>query len=171
MECMCAYRLDLSSILSSEKVLGKWSQNPCKLHGKNPLYWKKILLRGLNPRCCNKQNSEPNTPPPSYSSPVTSFEGCQGDTLDVSGVRLLGRVQEKLGFEPDPTSKVTMLLLNVSLTLKQHASVSQRRISYDNSICCYTEIQAADQTCYLNQSQYTDTQLTSPTSDPITPRA
>ena len=37
--------------------------------------------------------------------------------------------------------------------------------------CCHTEIEAADQTFYLTQSQYTDTGPTSPSADPITPGA
>ena len=36
---------------------------------------------------------------------------------------------------------------------------------------CHTEMEAADQTLYLTQSQYTDTGPTSPSADPITPGA
>ena len=57
------------------------------------------------------------------------------------------------------------------LTSQQHASVSQGRICTDNFTCCHTEIEAADQTFRLTQSQYTDTGLTSPSADPITPGA
>ena len=57
------------------------------------------------------------------------------------------------------------------LTSQQHASVSQGRICSDNFTCCHTEIQVADQTFYLTQSQYTDTGPTSPSADPITPGA
>ena len=55
------------------------------------------------------------------------------------------------------------------LTSQQQASVSQGRIGSDNFTCWHTEIQAADQTFYLTQSQYTDTGLTSPSADSITP--
>ena len=55
------------------------------------------------------------------------------------------------------------------LTSQQHASVSQGRICSDNFTCCHTEIEAADQTFYLTQSQYTGP--TSPSADPITPGA
>ena len=48
------------------------------------------------------------------------------------------------------------------LTSQQHASVSQG---------CHTEIEVADQTFYLTQSQYTDTGPTSPSADPVTPGA
>ena len=51
------------------------------------------------------------------------------------------------------------------LTSQQQASESQ------GWICCHTEIKVADQTFYLTQSQYTDTGLTSPSTDPITPGA
>ena len=51
----------------------------------------------------------------------------------------------------------------------QCTSVSQGRICSDNCICCHTEKEAADQACYLSQSQYTDTGPTSPSADPIRP--
>ena len=57
------------------------------------------------------------------------------------------------------------------LTSWQQASVSQGRICLDNFTCCHTEIEVADQTFYLTQSQYTDTGPTSPSADPITPGA
>ena len=61
-------------------------------------------------------------------------------------------------------------LLSVGcLTSQQQASVSQGQICSDNSMCCHTEIEVKDQTFHLTQSQYTDTGLTSPSTDPITP--
>ena len=57
------------------------------------------------------------------------------------------------------------------LTSQQQASVSQGRICSDNFTCCHTEIEVADQTFYLTQSQYTDTGPTSPSADPRTPGA
>ena len=63
------------------------------------------------------------------------------------------------------------LLLVGCLTSQQHASVSQGRICTDNFTCCHTEMEAADQTFHLTQSQYTDTRPTSPSADPITPGA
>ena len=57
------------------------------------------------------------------------------------------------------------------LTSQQQARVSQERICSDNSTCCHTEIEVADQTFFLTQSQYTDTGTTSPSADPITPGA
>ena len=62
-------------------------------------------------------------------------------------------------------------LLVGCLTSQQQASVSQGRICSDNCTCCHTEIEIADQTFYLTQSQYTDTGPTSPSADPITPGA
>ena len=55
------------------------------------------------------------------------------------------------------------------LTSQQHASVPQGRIFSDNFTCCHTDIEVADQTFHLTQSQYTDTGPTSPSTDPITP--
>ena len=53
----------------------------------------------------------------------------------------------------------------------KHASVSQGRICSDKFTCCHTEIEVADPTFYLTQSQYIDTGPTSPSADPITPGA
>ena len=62
-------------------------------------------------------------------------------------------------------------LFDACLTSLQQASVSQGRICSDNFSCCHTEIEVADQTFYLTQSQYTDTGPTSPSADPMTPGA
>ena len=62
-------------------------------------------------------------------------------------------------------------LLVGCLTSQQQTSVSQGRICSDNLTCCHTEIEVADPTFYLTQSQYTDTRPTSPSADPITPGA
>ena len=69
------------------------------------------------------------------------------------------------------TACVGQWLLVACLTSQQQASVSQGRICSDNSTCCHTAIEVADPTFYLTQSQYTDTGLTSPSADPITPGA
>ena len=67
--------------------------------------------------------------------------------------------------------KVAIVLFVGCLSSQQHASVSQGRICTDNFTCCHTEIEAADPTLRLTQSQYTDTGPTSPSADPITPGA
>ena len=43
------------------------------------------------------------------------------------------------------------------------------RTDLHNFTCCHTEIEVADQTLYLTQSQYTDTGPTTPGADPIMP--
>ena len=73
--------------------------------------------------------------------------------------------------ETDKGKKKKVCLLVGCLTSQQHASVSQGRICSDNFTCCHNEIEVADQTFYLTQSQYTDTGPTSPSADPITPGA
>ena len=55
------------------------------------------------------------------------------------------------------------------LTSQQQASASQGRICSDNCTCCHSEIEVADPTFYLTQSQYTDSGPTNPSADPITP--
>ena len=59
----------------------------------------------------------------------------------------------------------------VCLTSWHYASVSRGQICSDNCMCCHTEIEVADQTFHLTQSQYTDTGPASPSTDPITPGA
>ena len=63
------------------------------------------------------------------------------------------------------------LLFVGCLTSQQHASVSQGRICSDKFTRCHTEIEVADPTFHLTQSQYTDTGPTSPSTDPIAPGA
>ena len=61
--------------------------------------------------------------------------------------------------------------IHFCLLVAQHASVSQGRIYSDNFTCCHTEIEDADQTFHLTQSQFSDTGPTSPSADPTTPGA
>ena len=65
--------------------------------------------------------------------------------------------------------RIGLLFFVGCLTSQQHASVSQGRICSDNFTCCHTEMEVADQTFHLTQSQYTDTGPTSPSTDSVTP--
>ena len=76
-----------------------------------------------------------------------------------------------LGLSSGMWSPSGVCLLVGCLTSQQHASVSQGRICSDNCMCCHTEIEVADQTFRLTQSQSADTRPTSPSADPITPGA
>ena len=69
----------------------------------------------------------------------------------------------------DGSEEGPLLLLVGCLTSQQHASVSQGRICSDNFTCYHTEIEVADPTFHLTQSQYTDAGPTSPSIDPIIP--
>ena len=80
----------------------------------------------------------------------------------------VGRLQDPCH---EQNAIVLLLLFVGCLTSQQQASVSQGRICSDNFTCCHTEIEVADQTLYLTQSQYTDTGPTSPSVDPIMPGA
>ena len=85
MECMCAQTTP-QFILSSERVLGEWSQNSCYLQGKNPLYLEKIPLRGgWNPRRCIKHDSQSHTLSKGYSGLFTCHSLCL--LLEYSGTR------------------------------------------------------------------------------------
>ena len=79
------------------------------------------------------------------------------------------------GANPRKTNKTAMMAEVVVfcwlLNIQQHASVSQGRICSDSCTSCHIEIEVADQTFHLSQSQYTDAGPTSPSTDPITPGA
>ena len=82
--------------------------------------------------------------------------------------------QRNLGdyfLQPDYFLKCKVCLSVGCLTSRQHASVSQGRICSDSFTCCHTEIEVADPTFHLTQSQYTDTGQTSPSTDPVPPGA
>ena len=66
------------------------------------------------------------------------------------------------------SSNIYSLLL---LASQQRASVFQGRICSDNFTCRHTEIEVADETFYLAQSQNTETGPTSPSAEPILPDA
>ena len=68
-------------------------------------------------------------------------------------------------------TSLSYCLLVGCLTFQQRAGASQVRMCTDNFTCCHTEIEVADPTFYLTQSQYTDTGPTSPSADPIIPGA
>ena len=69
------------------------------------------------------------------------------------------------------SQKHHFLLMVSCLTLQQHASVFQGRISSDKCMCCHTKTKVADQTSCLIQSQYTDSRPTSPIIDLTVPGA
>ena len=63
---------------------------------------------------------------------------------------------------------IIMRVSFVSLLLNVPASVPQRQNSSDHCTYYHTETEAADQTCYLKQSQYrpTDSSPTTPSTVP-----
>ena len=81
-------------------------------------------------------------------------------------MKLLVRLdQAKQGVNPVPSAleaaatralrrELHVRLLVACLTPQQHASLSQGRICSDNSTCYHTEVEVADQTFYLTQSQH-----------------
>ena len=73
--------------------------------------------------------------------------------------------------EQERKGRKAVCWLVACLTSQQQASVSQGRICSDIFTCCHTEIEVADPTFYLTQSQHTDTGPTSPSADPISPGA
>ena len=73
------------------------------------------------------------------------------------------------GCKCETAPKTPVLCLLVSCLTSQQHSVSQGRICSVNFTWCHTEIEVADQTFHLTQSQYTDTGPTSHRADSITP--
>ena len=133
----------------------------------------------MNPRRCIKQDSEPNTlptrhsdppPPPILSILGQPLNGTPGVTKGLCQVSFFSTLDVR-PLSIFPSSVQWNCLLVGCLTSQQHASVSQGRVCSDNCTCCHTEIEVADQTFHLTQSQYTDTGPTSPSTDPITPGA
>ena len=74
-----------------------------------------------------------------------------------------------------PSNYKCLFVVGCLLNVPASASVSQRPICLDKCACYHTETEVvdltADPTYYLTKSQYTDTGLTSPSTDPITPGA
>ena len=111
---------------------------------------------------------------PSVDSLTPGAWRCSHRSVNVE-VALMNRPEKKIpkaqvGIQPRIFRSWGGLFVGC-LTSQQQASVSQGRICSDNLTCCHTEIEVADQTFYLTQSQYTDTGPTSPSADPITPGA
>ena len=93
------------------------------------------------------------------------------DLCVILGVQTLSCVTASTSMVRLQVVALRVCLLVACLMSQQQASVSQGRICSDNFTCCHTEMEVADQTFYLTQSQYTDTGPTSPSADPITPGA
>ena len=75
------------------------------------------------------------------------------------------------GWGPQSWLWVLVSLLVGCITSQKHAGVYRGWVCSDKFTCCHTEIEVADQTVYLTQSQYTDTGTapTSSSTDPTTP--
>ena len=140
--------MDKTSIYTlTRKSFGGMESEPMLTpRGKSPLPEKILPRGGLNPRHCIKQDSEPSTLSTSYPGPIfhciTLLSASDGTSLNVG-----------------------------CLTSQQHANVFQGQICSGNCMSCLTEIEVANPTFHLTQSQYTDTQPTNPSTDLITPGA
>ena len=115
-------------------------------------------------------DSEPKHYQLSYSGPLTPISTTSSSWSLVHLAQQAQRTRQQTTHCTDDPSTAVCLLVGC-LTSQQQASVSQGRICSDNFTCCHTELEVADQTFYLTQSQYTDTGPTSPSADPIMPGA
>ena len=144
MKCMCAQTRP-RFILSSEGVFGGMEFEPMLTpREKSPLP-ENVPRGGSNPRRCGQR---------AQALPAELF---RPHTVTFS-VRVL-------------SCGLFICLLVGCLTSQQYASVSQGRICSENFTYCHIQIEVADQTFYLTQSQYTDTGRTSPSADPEMPGA
>ena len=119
-----------------------------------------------------------NTPTIGSTKLPRGIQNCQGVCITAKGYTELPRVHrttkgriEARGADNNQRRAAFVCWLLACLTSQQHASASKGRIQSDTFMCCHTDIEVADQTFYLIQSQYTDTGPTSPSADPITPGA
>ena len=102
-------------------------------------------------------------------SKLVTHQKCQGTFVPEGSQD--GRVHGDSYTRKSVRGSLFVACLLACLTSKQNASVFQGRICSGNFTCCHTEIEVADQTFHLTQSQYTDTVPTSPSTDPLTPGA
>ena len=120
------------------------------------------LTKVADPPCSLTQSQDTDTGPTSPSTDSAKTGVWQGSHFSANF--FLCDWYDSTGELTDLS--LLRLLFVGRLKSQQHASVSQGWICSDN---CHTEIEIADQTFYLTKSQYTDTGLTSPSPDPITP--
>ena len=169
MKCMYA-QIRPRFMLSSEGVLGGMEFEPMLTpREKSPL----PKMSPEEDRTRDTVDSEPKHYQLSYSGPLSDpleFGRCKGPTRKVKVTREESKEERIVQKEGNTQGELGELFVGC-LTSQQHASVSQGRICSDNFTCCHTEIEVADQTFSLTQSQYTDTGPTSPSADPITPGA
>ena len=121
-------------------------------------YKSLFLLCGMLHRCIVIRLACPQTSTHTHTHTHTHTQSC-------TAVHSLGYKVQK------DNAMITTLhgWLVCCLASQQHASVSRGQICSGNFTCCHTEIEVADQTFYLTQSQYTDTGPTSPNTDPVRP--
>ena len=98
-----------------------------------------------------------------YWTEVGVVSRVRASALNGSGVHTV--------WDAGPGEQEELLLLVGRLMSQQHTSMSRGRICSDICTCCHTKKEAADQTCHLTQSLYTDTGPPTPCADPITPGA
>ena len=136
----CVHRLDLGLYSHPKEFLGNGVRTSVNSQGENP--------------------STGNNFPQSRMQPATLYQtGQRGHILSTSysGPRSVSRLARSYLDHLAAESTRDGWLLLACLTSQQHASVPQGRICADNFTCYHTEIEAADPTFYLTQSQYTDT--------------
>ena len=158
-ECMCAQRRPWFT-LSSKRVFGNEVRTHINSKGKIP------CTRGSEEGRTHDAASRRTVSPTHYQ---LNYSGPYG--LSPIWFVFWPHLMPLVHHLPKWPKLNAVCLLVGCLTSQQQASVSQGRICSDNFTCCHTEIEVADPTFYLTQSQYTDTGPTSPSADPITPGA
>ena len=167
----CVHRLDFGLFSHPNEVLAGMESEPMITPRKNPLYRKKKSpQKDRTHDVASSRTASQTHYQMSYSGPF-SDQTCSlsHSQYTDTGPNSPSAYPITPGAWQDSHRFVCWLV--GCLTSQQHASVSQRRIYSENRMCCHTEIEVADPTFYLTQSQYIDTGSTSPTADPIPPGA
>ena len=83
------------------------------------------------------------------------------------GIVALGKAHTRSALSQQSLQGCPRNSANICLVEHRSFSTLEGGMS-DEFTCCHTEIQVADQTFYLSQSQYTDIGPTNPSTDPVT---
>ena len=125
-----------------------------------------VILRSCYGLCIQIDKQKPEDEIVTNTRPVVILRSCYGLCIQIDKQK----PEDEIVTNTRPVA-ILRFVLFIAWLLNVPASVSQGRICSDKLTCCRTEIEVADPTFYLTQSQYTDTGPTSPRTDPISPGA
>ena len=132
-----------------------WGRQKKKISTVFSLYYKLCQRFGGQKLCCELESTWQNQ---AEQFKLVTFE--DGDVrrsrYSLMGMTENGQVLKWPHSEMAIFFFLCKMLFVGCLTSQEHANVSQGWICSDIFTCCHTEIEVADQTFYLTQSQYTE---------------